>query len=240
MSSFPPNAHRRSRRARSMTTARCRSRAPRAMSSRSSQIPWPPEYTYSVLGRRGCPTRHRSAPPASTPARGRRARCAGSGRSRPRRVRPPQTAPRRRRPASTWTGRQRVAVELPHRGVGAVDHPDGVDHRLEARRHLDRRPALTAARSAVWRVVGDHDREHVAAVRWSGRQLWDHHRPVLVDQPDAPSSPGCRLRPSDRSGHLPGTCGRRLDASIRVHVGAGVFGEAQRAVQQAVGSTCRR
>ena len=131
--------------------------------------------------RRGRPTRPgrpstraacRSSPStaarrASTRARGRRARCAGSGTPRARRGRWPRARRRRRRGRTSLT-RQHVAVGAPHRDRRAVVERgdrvgDGRQHVVGDVDELGRGPGLLAG-------LGDDDGEHVAGVATCARR----------------------------------------------------------------------
>ena len=121
-------------------------------------------------------------------------------------------------------GRQHVRVGAPHRqwcvvvergagvGVGGVDVVGDLDQ--------------LGCGTGVVTGVGDDDGEHVARIRGAAAD-GDHHRPVLVDDPDAQLA---RQVISGEHRLDAGCCerGRRID---RHDVGTGVIGQMERGVE---------
>ena len=179
--------------------------------------------------------RRRGARPASTRARGRRARCVGSGTPRARCGRWRRGRRRRRGRRGGRCGRRRTATArwapsgsptCHTAGSVGVERGEGVGERGE-RPVVDRRPARRRAR-AVAPVGGDDERQHVAGVGRAPAHR-DEHGPVAVDEPDA-----------QLAGHV-GSGEHALDARDRggrggvdgEHVGAGVLGQDDGGVQHA-------
>ena len=120
---------------------------------------------------------------------------------------------------------EHVALELPDRVLGIVDRGARVGDRTE--RLVGDIDELGRFARGLPRV-GDDDGEDVAEIRGAA-PLGDEHGPVGVDDPDA------QLTGDVGGGEhgldtRQGACGRGVDAE---HVGSGVVGEPEGAVQHA-------
>ena len=180
-----------------------------------------------MCDRPGSPTSRRTGPRASIPVRGRRVRCAASGRS-PRPCVPLRRVPHRRRRAE-YVEVDSVLPSSSHTAGSSLSTTrTGIDHRLV---HVVVDGDEFDGGTGDLTGVGDHDRQHVAEVR-GATALGDHHRPVLVDDADA-SGGGDVGSGEDRMDAVDVERSRPVDAH---DVRTSVVGEAQRAVQHAGGA----